>query len=217
MKKLTIILFLSLVSFTLLAQLSHSSWQGTVRGDNPRNAILNFRKDTLLLFAVSDSSLIESMTYSIKDMVLTLQKIEGQSDCDNSTIGKYKLSINGGTLIVKMISDPCADRSTALDSTKWRKWKEHPEVHVDEAILRQYTGEYEFDAGHHIFITLEKGYLQAEGPNNNLPKSSLYPESKTKFFLKIAGIEIDFAKNDKGEVTKMISHEEQDHELKKIR
>jgi hypothetical protein len=177
MKKFTFIVFLSLLSVTLLAQFSHSSWQGTVRGDNPRNAILNFRKDSLLLFAVSDSSLIEVMTYTVKDMVLTMQKVEGQSDCDNNTIGKYRLSIEKGTLIVKMIADPCQDRSSALDGTMWQKWKAHPEVHVDGEILKQYTGEYEFDAGHHIFITLEKGYLQAEGPNNNLPKSPLYPES----------------------------------------
>jgi Domain of unknown function (DUF3471) len=217
MKKFTIILLFSLESLSLLAQFSLSSWKGTVRGDNPRNAILNFQKDTLLLLAISDSSLIETMTYSVKDMVLTLQKVDGQSDCDNSTIGKYKLSIEKGTLTVKMIADPCEDRSAALDRTKWQKWNAHPEVHIDKAILQQYIGDYEFDAGHHIFITLEKGYLQAEGPNNNLPKSILYPESNSRFFLKVAGVEIDFVKDDKGKVTKMISHEEQDHDLKKIK
>jgi hypothetical protein len=217
MNKIILLLFLSLTRISSIAQLSHTIWKGVVRGDNPRSVLLGFRKDTAVLLTIYDSSVVESMTYSVKDSTLILKKLEGQSDCDNSSIGKYKFWVRGSVLNIKLIEDPCEDRSSAIDDTKWQKWKAHPEVKVDESILKQYVGEYEFDAGHHIFISLENGRLQAEGPENNLPKSTLYAESDTRFFLKIAGVEIDFVKNSRGEVTEFISHEEQDHELKKIK
>jgi len=217
MKKIITLLLLTLISVSLNAQLVPSIWKGTIKGDNPRNVLLDFRKDTLVLLSLSDSAIEETMTYSIKDSDIILRKIEGQSDCDNTTPGKYRFTLRGNSLSIKLVSDPCEDRSSALENTKWQKWKNHPEVHVAESILKQYVGEYEFDAGHHIFISLENGRLQAFGPNNNLPKSTLYAESRSKFFLKVAGVEIDFVRNDQGNVIKFISHEEEDHELKKIK
>lgn len=217
MNKVIILLLLSLPSFPLFAQLKNTRWKGTIHGDKPRNVILDFHKDSVALYTVSDSSIVERMTYSVKDGVIILDKIDGQSDCDNNVTGKYRFEIKGGILYIKLLADPCGDRSSALDSTKWFKWKNHAEVKVNESILKQYVGEYAFDAGHHIIISLENGRLQAEGPNNNLPKSTLFAESNTKFFLKVAGVEIDFVKDSKGEVTKFISREEKDYELKKIK
>ena len=145
------------------------------------------------------------------------KKIDGQSDCDNTTPGKYGFVFKDGKMIIKIISDACGDRSSALDTTKWRKWKNHPEVKVGENVLKQYVGTYEFDPQHHLTITLENRRLYIEGPNNNLPKTPLSPESNTKFFLKIAGVEIDFIKEANGKVTKFVSHEEEDHDVKKIK
>jgi hypothetical protein len=217
MKNVVFIVLLTMISASLAAQIRNTKWKGTIHGDNPRNVIMDFHKDSVSLFTISDSSLVETMTYSVKDGIISLLKIEGQSDCDNVDVGKYRFRIKDGMMYMKLVSDPCPDRSSAIDSTKWFKWKKHPEVRVDPSVLRKYVGEYAFDAGHHLFVTLENGRLQIEGPNNRLPKSPLYPESDTRFFLKIAGVELDFVKNPKGEVVKMISHEENDYELKKIK
>ncbi|HTE26667.1 DUF3471 domain-containing protein [Flavitalea sp.] len=217
MKKTIVTLLFVMTSAFLLAQISNSRWKGTLRGDNPQNVIFDFKKDTAVVYTLSDSSIVETMTYSVKDLVLTLHKIDGISDCDNSTPGKYRIRIVNDVLYLTLLDDDCADRSSAIDSIKWVKWKNRPEVAVSNAILQQYTGEYELDAAHHIFITLENGRLHAYGPNNNLPKSPMYAQSNTTFFLKVAGVEIDFVKNAKGEVVKFISHEEKDHELKKIK
>lgn len=108
-------------SIPLLAQLSNSRWKGTLRGDNPQNVILDFRKDTAIVYTVSDSSHVETMIYSVKDMVLTLHKIDGISDCDNSTPGKYRIGIGKDTLYLKLLDDPCSDRSSAIDAVKWTK------------------------------------------------------------------------------------------------
>ena len=217
MKNVVFTALLTMISVSLAAEIQNTKWKATIHGDNPRNVIMDFHKDSVSLFTISDGSLVEAMTYSVKDDIISLLKIDGQSDCDNVGVGKYRFRIKNGLMYIKLLTDPCPDRSSALDSTKWFKWKDHPEVKVNESVLRTYVGEYEFDAGHHLLITLKNGRLQVEGPNSNLPESPLYPESDTRFFLKIAGVEIDFVKNSRGEVVKMISHEENDYELKKIK
>ena len=207
---------IAIASLSAVAQLKNTRWKGTIKGDNPRNVILDFKADKVILYTVSDSEIVETMTYTMSENSFTVTKIDGQSDCDNSTPGKYSFKMEGGAMFIKLVNDPCGDRSSALDATKWTKWKDHPEVKVDESVLKQYVGVYEFDAQHHLTITLENGRLYIEGPNNNLPKSPLISESKTKFFLKLAGVEIDFVKDASGKVVKFISHEEQDQEVRKI-
>src|ERR1700722_8849712 len=217
MKTFIFILFATIASASSFAQLQNTSWIGTIKGDNPRNAILGFKKDTVILYTVSDSEIVERMTYTLSGTTFTVKKIDGQSDCDNTTPGKYGFVIKDGKMLVKLFSDACNDRSSALDTTKWRKWENHPEVKVNENILKQYVGVYEFNPQHHLNITLENGRLYIEGPNNNLPKSPLISESNTKFFLKLAGVEFDFVKDANGKVIKFISHEEEDHDVKKIK
>lgn len=217
MKKILFISWIAVASLSSSAQLKYTKWRGTIRGDNPRNVILDFRKDTVLLFTVSDEQLVESMTYTADNKTFTVNKIDGQSDCDNSTPGKYGFTMSGDRLFVKLISDQCSDRYTALDTTRWLRWKDHREVKLPEKMLSQFTGVYQFDPQHPVTITLEKGVLYIEGRNNGLPKSPLMPESETKFFLKIAGVEFDFIKDKKGKVIQFISHEEKDYTLKKIK
>ena len=217
MKKTIIIVLAALISISGFSQLSNTRWKGTIKGDNPRNVILDFKKDTVLLYTVSDSEMVERMTFAATGSNFTVKKIDGQSDCDNGSPGTYNYLLQNGKMLITLNKDGCADRYTALDSTKWTKWKNHPAVAVNESILKEYVGVYEFNPQHQLIVTLDKGILYIEGPNNNLPKYPLVPESKTRFFLKIAGVELDFVKDAGGKVVKMISHEEVDQDLKKIK
>jgi hypothetical protein len=217
MKQIWILLWATQSCLFGEAQLQHSTWKATIHGDNPRNVLLEFRKDTVFLLAIYDSAVQETMTYIQKDSTLILHKISGMSDCDNQSSGKYKFIIERELMTIRLLEDPCEDRSSALDNTRWQKWKVRPEAHVDQSVLKKYVGEYEFDAGHHILISLENGRLQAEGPSNNLPKSALYAISNTRFFLKVAGVDLEFIADKDGKVVKMISHEEADHELRKVK
>ena len=207
----------SIFSSSLFAQLDNTRWKATLIIDEPVNVIFDFKKDILSLYTVADSTMIETMNYTKDDTSFTLTKIDGQSDCDNSTPGKYRFKIKNGKIEIKMISDDCYDRSSVIDNTTWTKWKEPVEVKVNDAVLKQYVGVYELDDAHPISVTFEGGRLYAEGPNNGLPKSPLIAESNTKFFLRIAGVEWDFIKDANGNVVKLISHEEKDYELKKIK
>ena len=157
------------------------------------------------------------MTYKHDDTSFTVLKIDGQSGCGNSSPGKYRYSIKGDSLMMELIKDDCYDRYNAIENTRWVKWKDYPGIKVDEAILKQYTGVYGLDEAHPVTISLEHGVLYAEGPNNGLPKSPFTPVTASKFFLKIAGVIMDFVKDSTGNIIKIISHEEKDYELKKIK
>ncbi|HWB28447.1 MAG TPA: DUF3471 domain-containing protein [Chitinophagaceae bacterium] len=216
MKQLLAWLLLLIPAITLHAQLANTQWKSTVIIGNPVGVILDFKKDSCSLYTVGDSTIIEIMTYKATDTVLTVVKVEGQSDCDITTPGKYRYNIQNNLLTLQLLADDCEDRSTVIADTKWKPWIIPPEVKVSEAILRQYVGTYEMDSTHPIYITLDNGRLYAEGPNNQLPKSPLTAESNTRFFLRIAGVSFDFVKDAGGKVVSFISHEDKDYELKKV-
>jgi hypothetical protein len=217
MKKIILIVIAVITYSSIHAQLDNTKWIGTLLGDNPQRVTLDFKKDKLEVYTISDSSLVEAMTCVFKDRTFTLKKIEGQSDCDNIVVGKYEFRMNRDSMFIKVLDDVCQDRSSALDATKWVKFKNHPEVKVDASILKQYVGVYELDAQHQVTITLDNGRLYAESVTNNLPKSPLFPESDSRFFIKIAAVSMDFVKDKNGKVIKFISHEDKDYELKKIK
>lgn len=216
MKKITVLLSAFVFSASAFAQLENTKWKSTVTIDGPVNVIFHFKKTTVDLYRIADNSLIESMSYSHNDTSFTLKKIGGQSDCDDATPGKYRFVLMPKTMLLKVITDNCGDRSSVIDKTVWKVWKDYTAVKVADEILKQYAGTYQLDAAHPINITFDNGMLYMEGPNNNLPVSPLMAVSNTKFFLKVAGVEMDFVKDSNGKVVKLISHEEKDYELKKV-
>ena len=60
-------------------------------------------------------------------------------------------------------------------------------------------------AGRSIAITLEGDQLMEEATNQ--PKFSIYPESETRFFMKVVDAQIEFSKDDKGEFAVMTLHQ----------
>ncbi|MEJ7680364.1 MAG: hypothetical protein WKG06_21420 [Segetibacter sp.] len=123
MKKIVFFFIISFASFTLNAQLKNTKWKGTIQADNKIDVVFNYRSDTLDVSNIADGSNIETMTYTVKDSILTLQKIYGQSDCDSTGTGKYKFEVKDDLLYITLISDTCDDRSSALNNSKWGKIK----------------------------------------------------------------------------------------------
>ncbi len=78
------------------------------------------------------------------------------------------------------------------------------ELKVNEAILKQYAGTYQFDANHAATITLENGQLQIESQSGGLPKSPLFAQSENKFLLKVVQAEVAFERDAKGKVTQLV-------------
>ena len=98
---------------------------------------------------------------------------------------------------------------------KYELPQERKVAEIDYRICDAYVGQYQLDTNFVIGITKEGDHLFGQGPGQ--PKFELFPESETKFFLKIIDAQISFDKNEKGEVTEMILHQNgKDHPAKKI-
>jgi CubicO group peptidase (beta-lactamase class C family) len=82
---------------------------------------------------------------------------------------------------------------------------ERKEITVSPEILKQYVGTYELAPTFSIVITLENGQLMTQATNQQ--KLPLFAESETMFFLKVVDAQVEFVKNEKGEVTNMVLHQ----------
>lgn len=86
------------------------------------------------------------------------------------------------------------------------KPKEVPkEITVDSNILRQYVGEYELAPTFKITVRLVNGSLKAQATGQ--PQFDLFAKNENTFFLKVVEAQVEFIKNDKGEVEKLILHQ----------
>ena len=66
-------------------------------------------------------------------------------------------------------------------------------------------GTYEISPDFSIVITLEGDHLEAQATNQR--KNPIFAESETMFFYKVVDAQIEFVKNDKGEVTNLVLHQ----------
>lgn len=82
---------------------------------------------------------------------------------------------------------------------------ERKEITVSPEILKRYIGTYELTPRFSLTITLEEGQLVSQGTNQG--KVPMFAESETMFFLKLVDAQIEFVKNEKGEVTNLVLHQ----------
>jgi len=78
-------------------------------------------------------------------------------------------------------------------------------IPVDPKILAQYVGTYELAPTFSIVMALEGGQLTTQATGQ--PKFPLHAESETKFFLTVVDAEVEFFKNEKGEVAYLVLHQ----------
>lgn len=82
---------------------------------------------------------------------------------------------------------------------------ERKNLNIDPKLYEAYVGDYELGPSFIITITVEDGKVM--GKPTGQPKSELYPLSATEFFLKVVDAQITFVKNDQGQVTQLILHQ----------
>ena len=78
-------------------------------------------------------------------------------------------------------------------------------VKVDPAILSSYTGVYELTPAFSITITLEHGQLMAQATHQ--PKLPLFPESQSKFFMKVVDAQLEFVATEAGPISHLVLHQ----------
>ena len=207
MKKITILALILFAAITTRAQLANTKWKGTLKIEEDVPAIFDFGEDTLKVVRFANNMPIEIMVYSVADSTITLKKTDGQSDCDNDVVGKYKFSVRNDVLSLKLLSDACDDRSSVLNNINLAKFAYPADAKVDETVLKQYPGIYALDDLHKITITIENGRLMADSKTNLPAKTALHALSETKFSFHIGDITLEFVKNTGGRVSKFVVHE----------
>jgi len=218
MKKLTILLLTCFAAISANAQLANTSWKAKVTIDDTVTVVFDFGKDVLRVYRFANNAGIENMSYTSTDSTFTIKKIEGQSDCDNDVVGKYKYRIKGNNLSIKIVNDPCDDRSHVIENANWAKLNFPPEVKVDASILKQYAGTYAMDAQHQITIIVENGRLMADSQTNLQAKTPLYALSTTKFSLRMGDITFEFIKGADGKISKFVAYQAgKNYDWKKVK
>jgi CubicO group peptidase (beta-lactamase class C family) len=75
----------------------------------------------------------------------------------------------------------------------------------DPKLYEAYAGDYELAPNFIFTISVEEGKLM--GQPTGQPKAELYPSSATEFFLRVVDAQVTFVKNDQGQVTQLILHQ----------
>jgi nitroreductase len=89
-------------------------------------------------------------------------------------------------------------------------------IKLDENVLEQYVGDYDFKGELTITISQEIGQLFMESAGQQ--RVRIFPESETKFFLKVVDASITFIKNNENQVVELIAHQQgQDFRAIKIK
>jgi CubicO group peptidase (beta-lactamase class C family) len=109
-------------------------------------------------------------------------------------------NLNGGApdSIVAHLADTLHGEKVVLPS-------ERKEIKLPAKTLSQYVGDYQLSPNFSLNIRLEGDQLISQGTGQGDLK--IYPETETLFFTKDLDAEVEFVKNDKGEVTHLILHQ----------
>ncbi|MCK7535346.1 MAG: DUF3471 domain-containing protein [Marinilabiliales bacterium] len=98
------------------------------------------------------------------------------------------------------------DRGKVTEWTRTDKAVEAKKVvEVEESLLMKYAGEYELQPGFTITFTCEgkKLFTQATGQE----RFEIFPESNTKFFLKVVDAQVEFIQDESGKYNKIILYQ----------
>ncbi len=107
------------------------------------------------------------------------------------------------------------DLAAILFGEKYEIPRERAAIKIDPKTLDAYVGQYELRPDFIITMTREGDSLMTQATGQ--PKFELFPESETRFFLKVVEAQVTFVKDDKGVVTHLILHQGGDQKAKKIK
>jgi hypothetical protein len=105
-------------------------------------------------------------------------------------------------LILHQNGDKTATRQGAMKPDAPRERKE---VKVDAKVLESYVGSYAITPQFVMTVTLENGQLMVQATGQ--PKFAMFPESATKFFLKVVDAQVSFVKDEAGTVNALVLHQ----------
>ncbi|MBD2751780.1 serine hydrolase [Spirosoma validum] len=92
--------------------------------------------------------------------------------------------------------------------------KDRKPILLSESLLRQYVGNYQLEPKRILAITFERGklFLQVTGQS----KFEIFPETETDFFLKVVDAQLTFHKNQAGQVSQVVVHQNGEFVAKRL-
>lgn len=94
------------------------------------------------------------------------------------------------------------DLAAIIFNEKYELPAERKIAKLDPKIYDAYAGEYELAPGFVLTITREQDQLFGQATGQG--KAEMFPESETKFFLKVVKADVTFVKNEQGQVTGLV-------------
>jgi len=79
-------------------------------------------------------------------------------------------------------------------------------IAVDPAILASYVGVYELSPTLSLTITLENGRLMGQATHKQ--KFPIFPQTQSKFFLKVVNAQLEFVREANGEISHLVLHQD---------
>ncbi|BAZ23557.1 hypothetical protein NIES4073_44460 [Kalymmatonema gypsitolerans NIES-4073] len=149
-------------------------------------------------------------------------KVVGHGGAINGFVTNIERYVNDDVCIIVLsnnVLSPVGRMSQDLAAIVFNEQYELPKkriaIEVDPKIYDAYVGQYELAPNFILTISKEDNRIFAQATGQ--PKFEIYPESDTKYFLTVVDAQITFVKDEKGELTQLILHQnEQDIPGKKI-
>jgi hypothetical protein len=124
MKIFYCLIILLIAAGTAKAQLKNTKWEGNLNVPDETRVILYFKQDTVQMIIADRGFVGETMTYLLKDSVITMKKTSGNSPCDVDGVFKVKYLVKDDKLFIHNLSDPCDARTQA--------WTNAPLIRIKE-------------------------------------------------------------------------------------
>ena len=97
------------------------------------------------------------------------------------------------------------DLSAMVFGEKYEAPKERVEIKLDPARLDAFVGQYELRPGFILTVTKEDNQLMTQATGQG--KFQVFPESDTKFFLKVVDAQVEFVTEAQGRVTHLVLYQ----------
>ena len=118
---LTGLFFLTSATFHLQAQsINNKNWKAFFAEPFNDTLTLHIKSDSSFVTLSNGEVLVQSACKITGDMITITDYSTGQYSCPDAT-GKYKINLNGDSLILTLIEDSCEGRAQALNGVKWIK------------------------------------------------------------------------------------------------
>ncbi len=111
---------LSFLGNAVHAQLDGSRWTVSANSLRIQPYTLEFSGDSAILRS-KDSTVFEKMSFKSDHGKLTFQKGIGSTECSTEDIALYDFKMVGPNMEIRLVSDPCGQRSGALIGSWSRK------------------------------------------------------------------------------------------------